>query len=273
MAIQVNGTQVIGNSRELTNIASVDATTVATLGAAGVGGSALNSWNPGVTPDQTFTSSGTWTKPGNVSSSAFVVFYMVGGGSSGGHYYGGPGGFGGCASILTATMGGLPSSVSIVVGAGGARQTNFLASVNPGGATTVSANGITYSALGAPTNSTPDGPDRPVPQVIFPTVEAPFAYTVPAVYSCAPGIIPTTLTNNVENGHGAIFAGADGGHVNPNASGTGGTSTYAGNGGAGNVAYGQDGYVPGGGGGGSYTGSTATGGAGGNGSVRVYYIT
>ena len=38
MAIQVNGTQVIGNSRELTNIASVDATTVAAFGAAGVGG-------------------------------------------------------------------------------------------------------------------------------------------------------------------------------------------------------------------------------------------
>lgn len=38
MAIQVNGTQVIGNSRELTNIASVDATTVAAMGAAGVGG-------------------------------------------------------------------------------------------------------------------------------------------------------------------------------------------------------------------------------------------
>ncbi len=38
MAIQVNGTQVIGNSRELTNIASVDATTAAAIGAAGVGG-------------------------------------------------------------------------------------------------------------------------------------------------------------------------------------------------------------------------------------------
>lgn len=39
MAIQVNGTTVIDNSRALTNIASVDATTVAALGAAGVGGS------------------------------------------------------------------------------------------------------------------------------------------------------------------------------------------------------------------------------------------
>jgi len=38
MAIQISGTQVIGNSRELTNIASVDATTVAAFGTAGVGG-------------------------------------------------------------------------------------------------------------------------------------------------------------------------------------------------------------------------------------------
>lgn len=37
MAIQVSGTEVISNARALTNIASVDATTVATLNAAGVG--------------------------------------------------------------------------------------------------------------------------------------------------------------------------------------------------------------------------------------------
>jgi len=39
MAIQVNGTEVISNSRALNNIASADATTVATLNSAGVGGS------------------------------------------------------------------------------------------------------------------------------------------------------------------------------------------------------------------------------------------
>ena len=38
MAIQVSGTEVISNARALTNIASADATTVATLNAAGVGG-------------------------------------------------------------------------------------------------------------------------------------------------------------------------------------------------------------------------------------------
>jgi hypothetical protein len=38
MAIQVSGTEVISNARELSNIASVDATTVTSLNDAGVGG-------------------------------------------------------------------------------------------------------------------------------------------------------------------------------------------------------------------------------------------
>lgn len=43
MAIQVNGTTVIDNSRQLTNIASVDATTASAFSSAGVGGN--KSWN------------------------------------------------------------------------------------------------------------------------------------------------------------------------------------------------------------------------------------
>jgi hypothetical protein len=38
MAIQVSGTEVISNARALNNIASVDATTAASITAAGVGG-------------------------------------------------------------------------------------------------------------------------------------------------------------------------------------------------------------------------------------------
>lgn len=44
MAIQVNGTEVISNSRALNNIASVDANTVAALTSAGVGAPAAKSW-------------------------------------------------------------------------------------------------------------------------------------------------------------------------------------------------------------------------------------
>ena len=272
MAIQVNGTQVIGNSRELTNIASVDATTVAAFGAAGVGGGGLAAWNPNATPDQSFTSSGTWSKPAGAADSTYVVFYMVGGGSSGGTYYGGPGGFGAAASVLTATMGGLPSSVTVTVGAGGARQTYFGYSTNVGGNTTISSNSITYMAGGA-SGGSGSGVVRFPPLVIFPVVESPFTYGVPTSGTATAGSIPSTIYNGVQNGAGSTFAAGDGGNVNPNHNGTGGSSTYAGNGGAGNMTYGGNGSAPGGGGGGGYTASGSSGGAGGNGSVRVYYIT
>ena len=61
MAIQVSGTQVIGNSRELTNIASVDATTAASIGAAGVGGASTTQGAVG-----TYI----WGRPQNTSSYA-----------------------------------------------------------------------------------------------------------------------------------------------------------------------------------------------------------
>ena len=49
MAIQVGGTQVISNSQGLTNIASVDSTTAASITAAGVGGGGATSAEFGVT--------------------------------------------------------------------------------------------------------------------------------------------------------------------------------------------------------------------------------
>lgn len=49
MAIKVGGTTVVDDSRQLTNIASVDATTVAALGAAGVGGGGTAEFTTDVT--------------------------------------------------------------------------------------------------------------------------------------------------------------------------------------------------------------------------------
>ena len=45
MAIQVNGTEVITNSRALNNIASVDATSAAAMTAAGVGAASAKTWD------------------------------------------------------------------------------------------------------------------------------------------------------------------------------------------------------------------------------------
>ena len=62
MAIKVNGTTVINDSRALTNIASVDATTVAALGAAGVGASGPD-WNQLGSTVSYSPERGTYTSP------------------------------------------------------------------------------------------------------------------------------------------------------------------------------------------------------------------
>jgi hypothetical protein len=55
MAIKVNGTTVINDSRALTNIASVDATTVAAFGAAGVGGTSYAATTYTSSSDSTYS--------------------------------------------------------------------------------------------------------------------------------------------------------------------------------------------------------------------------
>lgn len=74
MAIQVGGTTVINNSRALSNIASIDATTAAAIGAAGVGGSVTS----GTTvPDPASASTGDLfldTSTGNPTSGYLLFF-------------------------------------------------------------------------------------------------------------------------------------------------------------------------------------------------------
>ena len=74
MAIKVNGTTVINDSRALSNIASVDATTVAALGAAGVGGGKNNVLN------ELFVSSGSYTVP--FDCDLYVLACGAGGGGA-----------------------------------------------------------------------------------------------------------------------------------------------------------------------------------------------
>tara|TARA_R110002124_G_scaffold210791_1_gene377228 strand:+ start:415 stop:1473 length:1059 start_codon:yes stop_codon:yes gene_type:complete len=73
MAIQVSGTQVISNSRGLTNIASIDATTAAAITAAGVGAGGYN-WSTATTSSNRVRTDGTsflqHTSGGNFNYSA-----------------------------------------------------------------------------------------------------------------------------------------------------------------------------------------------------------
>lgn len=77
---------------------------------------------------QTFTATGTWTKPAGISANAIVHFHIIGGGGSGSCYfrgssgatrsaYSGSGGGGYLGSVLASSLG---ATVSVTVGAGGA---------------------------------------------------------------------------------------------------------------------------------------------------------
>lgn len=144
MAIQVNGTQVIGNSRELTNIASVDATSAAAMSAAGVGGS-------NVLASDVVLSSSTYT----FTATGTVIIQAIGAGGSGAIYCtnyaqngrgaavsGGAGG-GYVRKAVAVTAG---DTISITIGAGGARtpQTsgNEQSDGNAGGTTTVTGSNL-----------------------------------------------------------------------------------------------------------------------------------
>lgn len=275
MAIQVSGTTVINDSRQLQNIASLDATTTATIGAAAGGSAVLSSWDP-TSPDTTFSSSGTWTKPSGYSDSTVVVFYLVGGGAAGAKYYGGRGGSGGNASVITGSLGDLPSSVSVVVGSGGAGRSSNGAGAPAGGDTTITASGQTFTAKGG-TIVGDDTPDTNVtPDILLVDITNPFSLIVPNITTCRAGdrghLGPSV--NGVSSGRYSTFGGGCGGNCNPNGNAAGGLSTYAGNGGQGiyGSSNGVAGSAPGGGGGGQYINQSGSSGSGASGSVRVYYV-
>ena len=142
MAIQVGGTSVINDSRVLQNISSVDATTAASITAAGVGG-AGSVWFPSswTSPNASYTSSTTWTKPAAVTDAHTVWFYMIGGGGGGVAASGGreDGGVGGNAVLVCASGASLPSSVTFTIGSGGSPGSGGLS-------TSITVNGVAFSA-------------------------------------------------------------------------------------------------------------------------------
>ncbi len=84
MAIQVGGTQVISNSQGLTNIASVDSTTAASISAAGVGGLPIPDWGGDGIPYllQQLSGTTTSTAAANVSyASNYVTITGAGNGT------------------------------------------------------------------------------------------------------------------------------------------------------------------------------------------------
>ena len=150
MAIQVNGTQVIGNSRELTNISSLDAATVAAIAAAGVGGGKANVLSHVQDTSGTFTvpidctlviqvigAGGTGCQMANVYGSNRTA--LATGGASGGY----------AVKKLTVTAG---TTFTVVCGAGatpaGGDTANTFRDGLTGGNSTVTGTNVNMTANG-----------------------------------------------------------------------------------------------------------------------------
>lgn len=274
MAIQVNGTTVIDNSRNLSNVGglkTVGGTAILGSGDIAVGES-VPDFNPVATPNATFTSSGTWTKP-SLSSGTWVVILMVGAGSGGNGGSWAAGGNGGSGVVIGYKASTLPSSIAFTVGAGSAGIAGD--GVAPGGDTSATIDGRLYVSPGATPNgassanysNTLTDATNPGSYLMINGGTSPYAYDASG---CSGGRCVRNGTDfsaqNSQFGGGAgagflFSSGTAGG-------GTAGTSAYAGNGGTNH----NNGSAYGGGGGGNTNADPATGGNGGNGGVKIWYI-
>ena len=272
MAIKVNGTTVIDDSRNLSNVGglkTVGGTNLLGSGDISVGAN-VPTFDPTATPNFSLTSSGTWTKP-SLSSGTWVVIHMIGAGAGGTGDSWASGGNGGNATVIGAIASTLPSSISFAVGAGGAGINGD--GGNPGGDTTATISGRTFTAIGglsADSNSSNSNAatNDPQPSGQYLMVNN---GTSPYSYDSGGTAGGTTVKNGSNFGvQNSTFGGGAGAGLLFQAAtqggGTAGTSTFAGAGGT----YWNNGTAPGGGGGARSTANNA--GSGAAGGVRIWYI-
>ena len=260
MAIKVSGTSVINDSRQLQNIASLDSTTISTIGANISGGPPIVDWT---SPQSTYTSSGTYTIPTSLGADDYITFYLVSGGGSSRRDGANPkGGYGGAALLLSAKKGTFPSTVTYVIGAGGVISGSGYSPQN-GGVSSITISGKTFSVQGGRSNT--DGATR--------TVGINHFANNGDVSMIDPWIGGGAFYINSDS-YGPIRdskfgGGAGGGRTQGQNLFTGGYSELAGNGGNGSLYGGTTaGQVPGGGGGATSIDSNSNGAAG---NMRVYY--
>lgn len=240
------------------------------------------------------TTTGTWTKPTQVTASSTVLVECWGGGGAGSGADSGTnsrtgGGGGGAYLSRLFLASNLTSTVAVTIGAGGTGVSD--SSGNAGGNTTFGSYLIAYGggggglgtaggggggggALGAGGNSTSN---------TGASGGGPLGSAASSANSGLGGAGGGTNASggasafggggggSANTGGGSVYGGGGGGGGQTSSVSAGGTSLFGGNGGAsGNSATGGAGSVPGGGGGGTYSSSgNLTGGAGAKGQCNV----
>jgi len=253
-------------------------------------------WFDVANPDNTYTSSGTWSK-GSLADDAYVWFYLVGGGGGGGKDTGNPAGYGyggeGGGALLVYGTASVLNGAAYVIGAGVGSGSTYL-SARVGTVSTLTLSSAQGSRVFTTDKSTSASSTFFfAPDVAFTTT---FNATAPVTASLTPdnsftvpstSNIPTSwggtynsasdnswtggvfMQTSKPGGNGIFGGGGGGGEHASTLYATPGGSLYAGAGGAGGSSP-ADGTVPGGGGGGN-SGNSA-GGTGAAGNVRVYHV-
>jgi hypothetical protein len=241
-------------------------------------------------PNNTYTSSGTWSK-GSLSDNDYVWFYLVGGGGGGGSSTQGMTGYAvagsGGNAILVYGKAKYFDGAAYVIGAGAAAGTTYVNTNRTQSTLTLTA---TYGSIPFQTSAgenydneifyyVESGKVTMTTTLVTSIANPTNAFTVPTSeptgWSGSTGTLYTWTGGAGAYGNYAwngIFGAGGGGGYWPNASiAAAGGSLYAGAGAAGSTGAASAGSVPGGGGGASSS-SSVNGGAGGNGNMRVYHV-
>jgi hypothetical protein len=229
---------------------------------------------------QTFTASGTWTKPAGVSANASVIIELWGGGGAGACCgtapgVGAGGGGGGCYMRLQTLASALTSTVAVTIGAGGIGNASTSIGGGNGGNSTFGSYLTAFGGAGAPVSD------------FYPALGGNGGGTAGAgvglaglgtvnpasrgtLWGGGGGGSPTSASA-VSSGAGSEFGGGGGGGVRNTIGFSGGISIFGGAGGAANGAgVGFNGTAPAGGGGaGKYPSAS---GSGASGEARIYVI-
>lgn len=198
------------------------------------------------------------------------MFYLVGAGGGGRSYSSTSStpGAGGSAVLINMFGRNMPSSVSIVIGSGGAGG-NTSVNGGDGGDSTITFGSTVLTAVGGfGGRASSDSRQAGVIRLVQPG--DPNQFDVDPV-SAEGGALRFYIPNANFN---SVYGGSTGGHYYSGVLYAPGVSTYGGTGGLGSSSgTASAGAVPGGGGGGGYGGSSSgtTSGAGGNGNCRIYY--